>query len=1388
MKDRLNTPAYKLFSKCMALATAMLFLPASSQAASRVPGFIPVEMSMTVFMIICFILTISVVMFFIFQRRFNTASHELKDVTAELGATRQRLVETGKELEQSQQELKATTNRYQGILFDAQVGMFQMDLDGTCSYINSALQELSGLYPKKALKEGLQIAIHPDDRDRFNEAWAEFIEGEGTFNHLFRFRQKGREVHVACRAGKVKNDKGEVESYIGWVSDVSRFHDEQLAIEAVTNRYRHFVAETVEGYYQLVPESPIATGSTTAKTTEAIMGKMVIAACNDTFAAMYGATPEELMGKTIGELKGGCGPFANAESLKAFVESGFKSVDAESVRQDPSGKRINLLNNVVGLVEDDKLVGIWGSQRNISQQKREKAELTSQVQFMQRILNALPADVHVKDTRCRYLYASKKLADRTGIPQEDWIGKTIFEVMPATPREHDQTAIETMKSGKLARTERPYEARGKTGWIETIQIPLVSEAGLVEGVVGLSLETTERKKQEEKVVRHAQDCEDRLKQRTEELRHSQNEHSKTSTSLTQALQKLKIAEAEMANREQEFKTYLDERKRTEETLRRSEQNLLAQQQQLEDQLAKRMAELDAETDKRKKWEELLAIKEDELRKIEHHADELERRLEQETTRCKQAETNLETSQTSLERYRKEIDELTAGREQEIGAINAEHEKRFTSEKTGREKAEKTLVKTEEQLQQTQEQLKHLTEKHAAELEREVAERKESAEKLIQSMEELDELKQQFSQRIEEETKSIKQELARKQIKEKALRQHEKDLEGRIKELEKMLELKAKDFAEQIQAREGAEVERQQVEQKLEQLTRRQQELVARETQKLNLNIAEIRLEEVKLRKHAGDLQQEKEALEEQLATRDRELNNAREEKGRIEADLTEAKASLKQVSDDHSQLVSKETEQLQQQLEQLRKSEEGLLGTIGELEQEKKSLEGSLDDRSNELVKAATEYRKLVDSYKELQAKLKQATEDADSLVAKQTDALKTELNELRKVEQNLNSTEAELNKRVADQQEKINTLHENLKAETDKRKQAEKELAELQTAFNASQENSASLVEEHTKQLSQQVEQHKANETKLSRELESLKESSKRQHDMLATLKLEREQAEQMAAKAKELVEQAKQEHDAELQQALAEVQEISRTNNNVVDELNNTVQRTLNPVLKSGLIMEQADNLSDEQKETLISTNNTCRKLIDMMNYRSELSRMADGSGKLEARKFDLHELISGLDLQFCHRAETKKLFFAVSFAQYQSAHNVPKMVETDENKLQKTLSILLGYGLEQTDKGRIGLHATRVSNEGEAASRIAFELTFTPRNQKDELLSAIFGADGAEGTVDMEHGLTLARQYLRLLEGTATLEYRDAGVTALTVELPFKREASEITMPDSKSAGAA
>lgn len=1331
---------------------------------------LPVEMSLFAYLTVGILLIVSVLTVIQLNHRYKKKAHQLNTTQTELELIRRQLTETKRHLHESELNLSETTTQNQKLNENAAIGIFKLDENGDCTFINHALQKMSGLYLKKAKQSGLISVIHPDDQDEFQDAWNTFETSGSVFSHSFRFLlPRNREVHATCLASRISSGHQQTDGYIGWITNVDEFQDAVTIKEELNRRLQHFIGTTVEGFYKLVPTKPIPLSDDPDKMANTILEEFALADCTPSFAALYDTKAASLIGLKLADITEGCGPLKDLKSIKNFIKNEYKSIGQETTRQDSNGHRVNLENNIIGIVQDNYLVGIWGSHRDISQQKREHTKLTNQAAFMNRILNALPADVHVKDTRCRYLFASSKLASRTGIAQKEWLGKTIFEVMPSTPADHDETAIETMKSGKLLRTERQYQARGKTGWMETLQIPLVSDEGLVEGVVSLSLEISKQKEIERQFKQENKGLNIELKRTKSELTSARVDYSETAISLSDTLKKLKFAEAEKITRENEFNAQHEEQRKIAQNLQNREQRLITRQRKLEEQLNKRLEELDSETNKRRKWEEVISIKEDELRHLEMHTAELKDQFDRETAQRTQLESNLKTHKDALNKLQQEQKITDRDKDQKIQTLNVIHQKAFETEKSARSKAEKQLKRTEDLLQKTQAEIKTSTEKHTHDLEAEITERKAATERLEKTMKELETLRQNFSARVESETKTVKQELARKQIREKALRKESKDLEKRIRDLEEILRDKTRENNEKIQALEGAEVEKHQIKQKMELLTKQQQSLVNRETQKLDLKIAEIQLGELKLRKKTGDIQHERDELQKTLAEREAELLNMQQRIQTTETALTETQASLKNLSGNMDKTIAQQTDQLHQELEKSKQHALDLETTIENLKSEQACYIDNLKTRNHELINAGREYQKVVDAYKTNKEKLKNLQEHQSALIEEKTESLNADLKRLKRIESALSDQSTELQQRISRQQDEIHELSGSLKSERNEKLQAENALQKLESTLKAHQENTETLITSKTKDLKELIEKYKQSESMLEQKLTTAESLSVDQCNELNELKQGRAETRHQLHELEKRLSGIKQEHQLEVDQALKKVQAINQTNRKMVMELNEVVHRALTPVIKSTLLMEKSDNLYREQKQELQTVNASCRKLIELINYRRELTDLAENTGAVNVNEFDLHHMLNDIDTQFGHQAKTKKLFFAVSFAQYQANDNVPKMVKADGEKVHRVLSILLTYAIERTNKGRIGLHTTRTSSEAEMVN-INFELAFTGIEPKDQLLESIFTPNGT--AQDMEYGLTLASHYAESLGGTISIENRKEGITALMLKFPFEK----------------
>ena len=147
------------------------------------------------------------------------------------------------------------------------------------------------------------------------------------------------------------------------------------ALRTSEERYRAFIAHSSEGVSRLEQDPPIPTSLPAEEQIDLLYDRSVVAECNDAMAQMYGYRHAgELVGKRLGELHDRTDP-ANREALRRFVTSGYRHAGSESRERDKDGRQRFFLNNSVGFMEDGRLVRVWGTQRDITEQKKLEEQL-----------------------------------------------------------------------------------------------------------------------------------------------------------------------------------------------------------------------------------------------------------------------------------------------------------------------------------------------------------------------------------------------------------------------------------------------------------------------------------------------------------------------------------------------------------------------------------------------------------------------------------------------------------------------------------------------------------------------------------------------------------------------------------------------------------------------------------------------------------------------------------------------------------------------------------------------------------------------------------------------------------------------------------------------------
>ncbi len=158
----------------------------------------------------------------------------------------------------------------------------------------------------------------------------------------------------------------------------------QKALKDSEKRYRNFIAHSSEGIYHVEMEIPVPIDLPKEEMIEEINKQGVIKEVNEALAGMYGLKPEDMIGKKAVDFT----PEHGKGVILILGNNDYQVTNVETVDIDKDGVPISLSESFHGEIIGNKLVRIWGIQRNITEHKEaeeEKAKLEKQMRRSQKL-------------------------------------------------------------------------------------------------------------------------------------------------------------------------------------------------------------------------------------------------------------------------------------------------------------------------------------------------------------------------------------------------------------------------------------------------------------------------------------------------------------------------------------------------------------------------------------------------------------------------------------------------------------------------------------------------------------------------------------------------------------------------------------------------------------------------------------------------------------------------------------------------------------------------------------------------------------------------------------------------------------------------------------------
>ncbi len=222
---------------------------------------------------------------------------------------------------------------------------------------------------------------------------------------------------------------------------------------------------------------------------------------NPAMARQFRVPPSELVGKTAVELFGEkAGKRATEYDTRVFAG---EIIDREHTRPVRGRDRTFHIIKVPIRDQTGEIIGMCGIARDITERKQMERKLHEALNFLQTLMETIPAPIFYKNTAGRYLGCNRAFEDYLGIGREGIIGKTVYEVAPAEVAEiyaSTDTALLEATGVQFYEAPVPY-ADGSRRDVIFSKSTFKDASGALAGIVGVMTDISERKRAEERFQR-----------------------------------------------------------------------------------------------------------------------------------------------------------------------------------------------------------------------------------------------------------------------------------------------------------------------------------------------------------------------------------------------------------------------------------------------------------------------------------------------------------------------------------------------------------------------------------------------------------------------------------------------------------------------------------------------------------------------------------------------------------------------------------------------------------------------------------------------------------------------------------------------------------------------
>ncbi len=390
------------------------------------------------------------------------------------------------ERKQAEEKLHMQEKHFRALIENSLDSISLLTADGVLIWENPAVERVLGYEPGEFLSRNIFELMHPDDLAWTSDLFSQVARQPGSQQHgIFRLKRR--------------------DGTWLWIEATATNMLQEPSVEAVVINYRDIterknaeqeLRENQDQYQKLVETSHDLIWAVDAQ------GRFTFV--NGAARNIYGYEPEELIGRFYFDIMDPDHDHLTPETFREALSTQTVYHEYEVYVRHRDGRQIILsANSIVVRDQDGTVMGMTGTSRDITEQKRAQEALRTERNLLRTLIDHLPDRIYAMDKQGRKTMSNTADWQASGgKTMEDVIGKTDFDLYPLELAEPFwQVDHEVLETGQpVINYEEPgLDPEGHRVSVLTSKIPLRDESGNVIGLVGIGRDITERKNAEAQI-------------------------------------------------------------------------------------------------------------------------------------------------------------------------------------------------------------------------------------------------------------------------------------------------------------------------------------------------------------------------------------------------------------------------------------------------------------------------------------------------------------------------------------------------------------------------------------------------------------------------------------------------------------------------------------------------------------------------------------------------------------------------------------------------------------------------------------------------------------------------------------------------------------------------